>query len=57
MPIDTFWVVAFRLEVAGRHPRHLAQRLEIVLGDVVIVIVGAARVVACICAVQVVDIA
>jgi hypothetical protein len=56
MAIDTFRVVAFRLEIAGRHPGHLFQGFEIILGDVVVVVVRAAPVGAGVGAVQVVDV-
>ena len=57
MAIDAFRFIAFRLIVARCHSRHLSQRLEIVLGDVVVVIVGAAGVIACICTVEIIYVA
>jgi hypothetical protein len=48
MAVDTLRVVAFRLEITGSHPCHLFQGLEIVLSDVVVVVVRAAHICACV---------
>lgn len=55
--VDASGVVAFRLEVARRHPRDLPQGLEIVLGDVVVMVVCASGIGAGICTVQEVNVA
>lgn len=57
MAIDTFRIVAFCLEITRCHPRDLFQGLQIILGDVVVMVVCATDVGACICAIQEVDVA
>lgn len=57
MAINTFGIVALGLEVAGCHSGHLPQSFEIVFGDGVLVVVGAAGVGACVGAVEEVDVA
>lgn len=41
MPIDTLEIIAIPAELAGGHAGHIAQRLELVLGGFVVVIVRA----------------
>lgn len=57
MAINTLGIVALGLEITGRHSRDLFQCPQIILGDVVVVIVCATDIGACICAVEVKDIA
>lgn len=57
MAVDTLGIVAFGLEIAGCHPRDLSQRLQIILGDVVVVIMCAPRIGAGLWTVQEVDVA
>ena len=57
MAVDTFRVITLGFKITGGHPRNLSQRPQIVLGDVVIVIVRAAEVGACVCTIQVEDVA
>lgn len=57
MAIDASRLVAFGLVIAGCHPRDLFQCSQIVLGDVILVVVSTAGIVACVGTDQVEDIA
>ncbi len=57
MAVDTLGVVALGLEIAGCHPRNLAQSLQVILGDVVIVIMCAPGIGTRIRAIQKMDVA
>ena len=53
MAIDTFGIVTFGLKITRGHPGNLSQCLQVILGDVVLMIVCATNVGACVCTVKV----